>query len=158
MADGVIKSIRYARQRADFNGMRFGSITPTDIDGFVEFGNKVFVFIETKHGDSDLPVGQKLALERVCDRVQLSGAQAMVLVLHKHSIGDDAMTYKIAPLPVTRYRYKGKWFEPKDTINALQAIEKFKAKFIEVAPAEVPADPRLQSKDEWLLDYEEASV
>jgi hypothetical protein len=152
---GVIRSIKYARQRADFNGMLFGTITPTDIDGFVEFSDQVFVFIETKHGDAKLPRGQRLALERVCDRVQKSGAQAMVLVLHNNELGNGSATYQIAPLPVTQYRYKGEWFRPRDTINALQAVQKFKSKFIAESQPKV-VDPRLQSNDEWLRDYEEA--
>jgi len=151
---GIIRNIKYARQRADFNGMRFGTITPTDIDGFVEFGDQVFVFIETKHGDAALPTGQRLAIERVCDRVQNSGAEAMVMVLHNVETGNTLPTYQIAPLPVTQYRYRGKWFTPKETISALQAVDKFRKKCSGIA-AQPVSDPRLQSNDEWIREYDE---
>ena len=157
MADGIIKNICYARQRADFNGMRFGTITPTDIDGFVEFRNQAFVFIETKHGNTDLPQGQRLALERVCDRVQKSGAEAMVLVLRNEKTGNDAPTYLIAPLLVIQYRYKYRWHVPNPSISAYQAIEKFRARVL-ADPEIVSADPRLQSNDEWLQDYERRAM
>lgn len=153
---GVIKNMDHVRERADFSGMRFGTITPTDIDGFVEFGDQVFVFIETKHGNAGLPQGQRLALERVCDRVQKSGAEAIVLVLHKKALGNESLTYQIAHLPVTQYRYKGRWIVPSPSITAYQAVEKFRVKLVGL-PALAAADPRLQSNDEWLQEYSRAS-
>ena len=62
---GIFRNREYAKQLKSFSGLRFGKITPTDIDGFLDFGNNVYVFIETKHGDAPLPYGQKLALERL---------------------------------------------------------------------------------------------
>lgn len=154
---GTIRSIRFARQRADFNGMRFGTITPTDIDGFVEFSDEVFIFMETKHGNVDLPNGQRLALERVCDRVQAGGGEALVLVL-RNPIGTDSPTYELGPLSVTQCRYKGRWFQPREDITARHAIEKFASeKLGRTVRAEVAVKPELQTNDDWLRDYEEAS-
>jgi hypothetical protein len=152
---GVIRNIRFARQRADFKGMRFGTITPTDIDGFIEFDDEVFIFMETKHLGAELPNGQRLALERVCDRVQAGGGEAIVLVLHNGISNNASPTYELAPLPVSRCRYKGKWFVPKETLSACQAIEKFSSqklgRKIEAEISKKPPEPQID--EEWLKDY-----
>jgi hypothetical protein len=35
-------------QAIRFDGMKFGRITPTDIDAAIEFDNRLFIFIEAK--------------------------------------------------------------------------------------------------------------
>ena len=45
---GKIGNRRRALQIRDFTGLRWGNITPTDIDALIDFGDKVFVFIEVK--------------------------------------------------------------------------------------------------------------
>ena len=39
----------------DFTGLRWGKITPTDIDGFVEIRDKAYVFIEVKYSNTFAP-------------------------------------------------------------------------------------------------------
>ena len=43
---GVIRNRQFAQQLRDFSGLRFGKITPTDIDGFMDFGDRLFVVLE----------------------------------------------------------------------------------------------------------------
>ena len=69
MSESLIRNRDYMRQIKDFSGLRFGKISPTDIDGFLDFGNSLFIFVEMKHGDTRIPYGQKLALTRLCDAV-----------------------------------------------------------------------------------------
>ena len=64
----------------DFDKMIFGTISPTDIDAFLDFGGKAFVIIETKYKNSPLPRGQRLALERLCDASEKGGVRSVVLV------------------------------------------------------------------------------
>lgn len=61
----------------DFSGLRYGKITPTDIDGFVEFKDKIFILLELKFGDSVLKYGQRTALERGCDAWGEQGKQRL---------------------------------------------------------------------------------
>lgn len=59
----------HAKQLVSFEGLQFGALRPTDIDGFLDFGNKLFVIFELKYGDAKLPYGQDLAIRRLCDAV-----------------------------------------------------------------------------------------
>jgi hypothetical protein len=118
---GKIRNREHAQQLKDFSGLRFGKITPTDIDGFLDFGDKVFVLIETKHGAAPLPYGQKLALERLCDACADAKKAAIVLVAHHQTSGD----IDVASLPVDLIRTNRKWRKPKKKITVREAVEQF---------------------------------
>lgn len=113
-----------SRQINDFCGLRWGNITPTDIDGFVDFQDRIFVFIEVKYEDIELPRGQKLALERLCDACESSEKHSLVLVA-RHSIIDVNNDVDVSLLLVDEYRTMGKWQKPLKQITVKEAIDKF---------------------------------
>ena len=57
-----------ARQIIDFSGIKYGNITPTDIDGGFEKQNEVFVFFEMKYGDAEMPTGAYRGTEGTTQR------------------------------------------------------------------------------------------
>jgi len=101
---GKIRNREYSTQVRDFSGLRFGNITPTDIDGLIEYQDKAYVFIETKYRDSKLPDGQRLAFERLCDDLQR--VKPTLLIIASHETDGDI---DVAETKVTEYRFKGKW-------------------------------------------------
>ena len=120
---GVIRNREFAQQIRDFSGLRYGKITPTDIDAFMDFGNQAFVFIEAKHGDAPLPYGQRLALERLCDATAKAGIKALVLIA-RHDTQDDI---DFAALPVSQIRLNGKWRKTNTPQTVRSAIDGFLA-------------------------------
>ena len=122
-----IKNKDFISQVKLFSGMKFGSISPTDIDGFLDFGNKLFIFIEAKYGESTVKGGQKLALERLCDACQ-TDTRTSILVITNHVSDTDI---DISNTLVNQYRYNRKWYTPK-TITLKEAVDKFYNKFIGV--------------------------
>jgi hypothetical protein len=121
---GEIQNRQRAAQLRDFSGLRFGAVTPTDIDGFVEFGDRLFVWIEAKLRDTVMPAGQRLALERQCDAVAASGRRAVVLVI-EHDV-PPAEDIDFSVCPVRQYRVLGEWHEPAEAITCREAIEKLR--------------------------------
>jgi len=111
-----------ARQLRDFSGLRFGAITPTDVDGLLDFNNKLFVLIEAKVTGASLPKGQRLALERVCDAIQDEDKTAAILVITHNTQVDQKIDF--ANCQVIEYRYKKTWKAPHSFINCRDAIEK----------------------------------
>ena len=104
----------------DYSGLQYGKITPTDIDGFMDFGNKTFIFIEPKYGTGVIPFGQKLALERLCDACESSDrASAVIVARYNTKTGE----IDVAPLPVSEYRIQNKWHIPSREITVRQAID-----------------------------------
>ena len=115
---GKIRNRKYASQLRDFSGMRYGTITPTDIDAFFEVQDKVFIFVEIKHGDSKLPYGQRLALTRLVDAID----RPSLLVLGKH-VGDEDI--KLHFCLATEYRSSKQWRIPKTGYTVKQVIDAF---------------------------------
>lgn len=56
------------KQLIDFKGLGLdGGIYPTDIDGLIEYHDKEYIIIEVKHGNAKVPVGQRVAMQRMVD-------------------------------------------------------------------------------------------
>ena len=107
---GVIKNRHFKNQVADMSGLRFGNITPTDLDAFMDFNNRLFVFVEAKHGGAPLSYGQRLAIERLCDACHKPPMRYAVAFLTKHY---DEGDINFAQTVVTQYRWNGRWVTPK---------------------------------------------
>lgn len=119
---GIIRNRAYAQQIRDFSGLKFGTVTPTDIDAFIEIADQTFVFMESKFGGSVPPRGQILALERLCDAVFLAGRES-ILLLMSHTSREDI---DFAACPVHAYRYQKEWFPLAGLgVSAFGACEAF---------------------------------
>ncbi len=105
---GEIEHRERARQLRDFRGLVWGTITPTDLDGFLDFGNKVFIFIEYKYKDKKMDRGQELALERLVDIVP----KPCIAIHATHNQDDPRKDIDSANAKVVRYyckENKGVW-------------------------------------------------
>lgn len=86
---GVIRNREHASQINDFSGLRWGSITPTDVDGMVEFGGKLFVFMECKYGGTGIGKGQRLALMRTAAAVHDPPNHYAAIIWGQHDTPPD---------------------------------------------------------------------
>lgn len=120
---GKIRNRVCAGQLKDFSGLRFGKITPTDIDGFVDFQNKAFVIFEIKYGTALMPYGQRLGYERLADACEKAGIKTLVIVAHHQTQAPDDIN--VAALPVTQVRLCGKWKAPNMPHTVRTAFEAF---------------------------------
>lgn len=123
---GVVWSAKRAGQLRDFSGLRWNTITPTDLDGFLDFGNQLFVFIELKLTGKPLPWGQRLALERLCDATHLERARDSLAIVAEHNTpaGD---VIDVANAKVIERRYRFEWKAPTAPTTVRQQIDKFKS-------------------------------
>jgi translation initiation factor RLI1 len=120
---GVIGRRDYASQIRDFSGLRYGNITPTDIDGLIDFHNAAWIIFELKHAGAELPFGQRLALERQVDDLDASGKLSIVLVAeHRDTPPQDI---NAADAIVIQYRVNGEWHKYSGGKSLRQAIDGF---------------------------------
>ena len=118
---GKIRDKLCASQIRDFSGLLFAnSITPTDIDGLIEYKNKLFIFIELKYNGMALPAGQQLALERLVDALQATHKSILLVAMH-NTPADQSI--EVSSCPVVLYYYKKFWRSPKQSITLRQAID-----------------------------------
>jgi hypothetical protein len=76
-----------ARQLIRFDGLQWGTITPTDIDGLIEYQNKLWVLFEAKYDDKDVPKGQRLAMERFIQNVKDANKHGIAMIV-QHKVKD----------------------------------------------------------------------
>ena len=126
---GVISHRARAKQLNDFRNLRFErNITPTDIDGFLDFDNKLFVWFELKYRDAGtFGTGQRKALERMCDAAVASGRRAFV-ILAVHQVEDTNEDVDVAICIVHSIYYhqggKGKWHPQPGEPTVKESIDK----------------------------------
>lgn len=114
---GELYNRHRAGQLIDFRGLKFNKITPTDIDGFIDFGNELFVVLEYKCGDAPMPYGQKLALERYAKSARV---KCYVLVGEHNNNAEDID----GAGSVVREFYNGvNWHIPQSALTVKQAID-----------------------------------
>ena len=121
---GEIQNRERGKQLRDFTGLRFGSITPTDIDGLIEYHGERYIIIETKLNGAPLRHGQKLALERLTDDLHGAGKPTICIIV-SHNSEDPNEDIDVASAMVSEYRFKGEWHLPKSPCTTRQAIDSF---------------------------------
>ena len=63
----LIRNSSQVKQAIDFSGVQNGKIHPSDIDAVFEFDYQALILMEVKRIGNDIPTGQRLLLERICD-------------------------------------------------------------------------------------------
>lgn len=117
---GVIQNRERRVQVADMSGLRFGKITPTDIDAAIEYHDRCYIFVEGKYGGAPVPFGQKLFIEKLVDRLSLSVFAVGVIADHNHPPHEDIVFDKMV---VREIRYKGRWISSGSGINVRQICD-----------------------------------
>lgn len=121
---GIITSPNRARQIRDFSGLLFGTITPTDIDGLIEYHGKAYIIIETKLSGAQRRDGQRLALERLTDDLQRAHRPSLCIIA-VHNTEDASQSIDVANAITIEYRYKKRWHRPKKMYTVRETIETF---------------------------------
>jgi hypothetical protein len=125
MRYGEIRSTANIGQVVDFSGLRFGTILPTDVDAFIDFQNKLFIDIEAKYGDAEMPLGQRLALERRCDA---SRVPATVLVVRHNT--PPGTPIDLANARAVAYYWRGQWVQITRRATCREFVEAMRRKFV----------------------------
>ena len=121
---GSIQIRDRARQIIDFSGIRFGNITPTDIDGIIDYHDTAFVLIEMKLVGAEMPYGQRLCIERLVNAIAATGRDACAL-LCRHNVQDTEQDVKAANAMVEAVYWKKSWHAPIRQMTAKEMIDSF---------------------------------
>lgn len=123
---GEIRYLERLRQVLSFTGMeRHRRITPTDIDGFIDYNGRSFVFLEGKEVGRELGYGQRLMLENLVTRSDAGGCSS-IAILFSHDTGSgDVIIMKDCHVTKTFRERDGKylWLPPTRQITVLETIE-----------------------------------
>ena len=124
VARGEIRNRDRYRQPVSFGGLVYGKITPTDVDGYIEYRDTVFVFFEVKLRGTSIGYGQLTALTRLVDNLRENGKHAIVIKCehdeHDTDAEVDAACAEVAGV------YWHTW-EEKSGMTAREFIDKYYA-------------------------------
>lgn len=125
---GVIQYPELKRILTNFSKLRYGYITPTDIDAFIEMHDELYIFYEFKYSKTEIdenimPNGQKKALMRLADALQSAGKESVV-ILCRHEVENTDEQIQCGDCSVDRFYYKGTWFSGNNR-NAKQITDDF---------------------------------
>lgn len=124
---GVIKNVARAQQINDFRHLLYGKITPTDIDGVIEYQDKAYIIIEVKYGEKELPYGQRLAIERLIN--DLSQNKHTLAIVCEHQTHDTNEHVDVSECKVRKVyfgnEHEREWRTPKVDLTTKQAIDSF---------------------------------
>jgi len=123
---GTIISPDRARQIRDFSGLCFGTITPTDIDGLIEYHDMAYILIELKLVGTELPHGQKLALERLTDDLRRT-KPAICIIAEHNTINPDEPIDAASAIVIQYRQHKARWREPHELYTVREMIKGFLA-------------------------------
>lgn len=124
MQRGQIYNRARATQVRDFTGLRWNNITPTDVDGLIDFQNNAFVLFELKRKGTEIPFGQELAIERVAALMNTQKPTIAFLAEHE----DDGATIFAAGAVVVSYFWEGTWWDDGRGLTLKESIDSFLAK------------------------------
>lgn len=110
----LIRNSNQTKQGLDFTGVENGRIHPTDIDAVLEFDNEVLILIEVKRIHNDIPTGQRLVLERICDSWRTN--RSLVLFV-THNFKNEKIDIPLSKCKVEKIYYKGEW-KPMEEDNS----------------------------------------
>ena len=117
------------KQLVDFDGLcKVGKITPTDIDGMIEFQGRGYLFYELKYELAEVPLGQRIALERLVQDTSVKEKRC-VAIIAQHCVEDVNEPVKIE-CAVVREVYlsdKKRWVEPTELTTVGDYTEKLLA-------------------------------
>lgn len=123
-----------AAQARDYSGLLYGAITPTDLDGLLDFHNAFWVLFELKLAGTPLPYGQRLALQRLC-RDLARVKPAYVLVAEHETRAEQPI--QAADCWLVEYHNGSAWITPRLGLTLKEAIHLLRRKHLpqaEVTP------------------------
>lgn len=115
-----------ARQLIEFTGLNYDSISPTDVDGLIEYKDKAYVIFELKHNGAEMPRGQRLAFERMVYDFEKRSKKAIAIVA-EHDV-TDASKSVLAKDSIVRELYQTgerKWRPPNHKMTLKELIDAY---------------------------------
>ncbi len=123
---GKIRYPRRSSQLINFEGVRFGNATPSNVDGLLELQDHFFVILEYKHETAQpMSKGQRMMIERLCDAIhdrRTPSAYCVAIVAqHNTPIGQEIDGANAKALGV---RWDRKWKSvSKDNTTVMEQIK-----------------------------------
>jgi hypothetical protein len=124
---GKIKYPDRYKQLISYEGLeRHRHITPTDLDGIIDYRGNAFIIIECKLEYKEIDLGQKMAIENLINSLSEAGKMAICYII-RHNLPSEKIIIAKDCLVSDSY-FQGKWryyTDRKTLLNYIISFEKF---------------------------------
>jgi hypothetical protein len=126
LTTGVYEHEKRAKQLIRFDGMNIDSRSFTDFDAVMEWKDRAWLVFEVKYDNKDVPMGQRIALERFIRDAGRSGKYAVAAVV-EHYVANTNEDIYLRECIVRKLYVAGEyiWRPPKHVMNAHQLMREF---------------------------------
>ena len=117
----TIKNKARLLQPVNFEGLRSGSMLASDIDAVMEYGDRLFIFVELKRPGIGMPTGQRIMYERMSRAISESPKREAYTILAENNEDDPEKPVDLAHCKVSCY-FDGtqkKWLTAIKPLNVL---------------------------------------
>ena len=125
MERGIYRNPDRGRQLLLFDGMQYGNITPSDLDGYIEYKDKGWVWVEAKVAGAEVPIGQRLAMERFCNDMGMAHKHAIAMVVEHSTEPWEDVHLRDCIVRELYWNGERRWRKPYRRITAKQATDSF---------------------------------
>ena len=122
----LIRNSKQVKQSIDFTGIQSGNIHPTDIDVVLEFNNEVLILMEVKRTGNEIPLGQKLVLQRIANSWH---TEKVVVLYVTHNFKNDDKDIPLKDCNVESIYIKSEWKNAKQKITLEDTLKGFSKKW-----------------------------
>ena len=124
---GAIHNKKRYKQLFDYSGLLLHrNITPTDIDGLIDFGGNAFIYMEAKLIDAEVKMGQRIAFENIVKSHEKAGNKA-IAIIWRHNVPEDeiiqAHTKFVDEYFINHTRHGFTWLREYKETNLLTFIK-----------------------------------
>lgn len=128
---GEIKYLRRYKQLNSFKNLRLRrNITPTDIDGFIDYNGNAFVYLEGKLENCGTKEGQLKGLERAVDSHTKAGNPSITIIYEYNEKPEDLIDVGNKYVKMIYFKYM--WYPPEGELpckyivkQIIEAFEKY---------------------------------
>jgi hypothetical protein len=116
----LIRNSKEVVRAIDFTGVQHGAVHPSDIDAVLEFDNDILILIEVKKRGNEIPLGQKLLLERIS--LSWRTKKSVVLKVEYEDIYPIDENIPLEACFVTEYFHRCRWTKTKNPYKLISFL------------------------------------
>lgn len=131
----LIENPERAKQLLRFDGVCYGdTIMPTDIDGLIEYKDRIWVLWEIKRRGKSVPKGQRLMLERFVKMARYAHKNAIAIVA-EHDVADARQDVFLRDTLVKEYitTENIQWRRPTRRVTAKETADRYIAYYLKLS-------------------------
>ena len=110
-------------QCLDFSGIARGKMTPTDLDGVIDYHGRAWILMEIKYNSEPIPDGQRICFNRLTST--LNKEAPALFIIADHYTEDPREDVDVSRALVREWSTGGRWIKQCEPLSVGTLIDRF---------------------------------